>query len=598
MGRHRIAHGRESAVGPRPARSRRRATAAATALVIAAGGGAFAALRGGLLPLGGACRDGTVRIAAVASPDIAPALTAVADRARQEHDTTDGRCLDVRVTARPSADVAAELIDNSQKPDFAVWVPDDSLWVDQATATGSARSLTKLRSVATSPLVVGALEAQARTLGWPKKTYTWAELAGVAASRPDLRFGTADPARNASGMLALAMINESIARAGARTHQDTDTESGAAAKALAQRTRPSDAEVVATLPRGTTSAELKDPAHSQAVILSEQAAYTHNGGSAPPVRLFYPSDGAATLDYPYTMVDDLHLSTDQGRAAARFLTLLGGDEGTQTLADAGFRTPGAVPDTAPVQRAGGRTPQPVAASPAPSPSGPELQKLRLLWQITVQSARITTVVDVSGSMGTVVTGAGGKSRLDITKESLRQALSQFTPQDEIGLWRFSTRLDGDHDYQEVVPTGRLGDTVATGTTRRQRLDTAFRDLQPVPDGSTGLYDTALAVYRNAVGSYRDGKFNAVVILTDGANEDPGSISLGALESKLKSLDDPAHPVPLIAIAVGPNADKAACDRIARSTGGAAYQVNDPSEIQSVLLKAVVAAATNAAAKAP
>jgi Mg-chelatase subunit ChlD len=567
-------------------------------VVITAGAGAFAVLRGGLLPLSGACREGTVRIAAVASPDIAPALTAVADRARREHDTTDGRCLDVRVTARSSADVAAELIGNSGKPAFAVWVPDDSLWVDQTSATGSARPLTKLRSIASSPVVVGALEQQAQALGWPSKTYTWAELAGVAGSRPDLRFGTADPARNSSGMLALAMINESIARTGAREGEDTDTESGAAAKALAQRTEPSDAQAVATLPRDSTPAELTNPERSQALILSEQAAFAHNTGPAPRLRLFYPSDGAATLDYPYTMVDDLHLSTDQGRAANRFLTLLGNDEGVRTVTDAGFRTPGADPDPAAVERAGGQKPQPVSATPAPSPSAPELQKLRLMWQITVQSARITTVVDVSGSMATVVPGSGGKSRLDITKDSLRQALSQFTPQDEIGLWRFATRLSGDRDYQEVVPTGRLGEIVAKGTTRRLRLDTAFRDLQPVPGGSTGLYDTALAVYRNAVSSYRDGKFNAVVILTDGANEDPGSITLNALTSSLKGLGDPAHPVPLIAIAVGANADKAACDRIARSTGGAAYQVNDPSQIQGVLLKAVVAAATSAAAKAP
>lgn len=597
MGRHGISHGREAA-GAQPARTRRRATAAATALVITAGAGTFAVLRGGLLPLGGTCRNGTVRIGAVASPDIAPVLTAVADRARREHETTDGRCLDVRVTARSAAEVAAQLIDNSRKPDFAVWVPDDSLWVDQTSAAGSARPLTKLRSIAESPVVVGALEPQAETLGWPSKTYSWAELAGVAGSRPDLRFGTADPARNSTGMLALAMINESIARSGAADGVDTDTQSAAAAKALAQRTVPGDVQAVATLPRDDSSGELTDPRRNQALIMSEQAAYTHNGGSAPPLRLFYPSDGAATLDYPYTMVDDLHLSTDQGRAANRFLTLLGTDEGERSIAEAGFRDPGAEPPAATVQRAGGRKPQPVAATPAPSPSAPELQKLRLLWQITVQSARITTVVDVSGSMATVVPGAGGKSRLDVTKESLRQALAQFTPQDEIGLWRFSTRLSGSRDYQELVRTGRLGESVGKGRTRRQQLDTAFKDLQPVAGGSTGLYDTALAVYRNAGSSYVDGKFNAVVILTDGANEDPGSISLGTLTARLRELGDPAHPVPLIAIAVGADADKAACDQIAEATGGAAYRVSDPSEIQAVLLKAVVAAATSAAAKAP
>lgn len=598
MGRHRISASQTPPDGRR-ARGGRRTAAATTALVVTVGAGVFVVLRGNVA-LGGPCRNGTVRIGAVASPDIAPALAEIAERARRSHTTTDGRCLDVRVSARTSAQVAAQLAraSDEERPDFAVWVPDDSIWVDQVTAAGRGTSLTTLGSVARSPVVVGALQPQATALGWPTKTYTWAELLGAAAAQRDLRLGTADPANSSSGVLALAMINASIGRIEGIAPTDADTESAAAAKLLAQHTAPTDAQSVATLPRDTSKSALSDPRRNQALILSEQAAYAHNGGSRPPLRLFYPKDGAATLDYPYTTVDDLHLTTDQGRAANRFLTLLSGDDALRTITGAGFRAPEGGSAAATVERAGGRSPQPVAASPAPSPSGPELQKLRLMWQITVQSARITTVVDVSGSMATLVPGSGGRTRLDVTKESLEQALGQFTERDEIGLWRFSTRLDGSRDYQRLVSTGPLGQASADGTTRRARLATAFRDLEPVPGGSTGLYDTTLAVYQDANRSYVSGKFNAVVVLTDGANEDPGSISLTALTSRLTALDDPRRPVPLIAIAVGPDADKSACDKIAEATGGAAYRVNDPGQIQAVLLKAVVAAATSAAAKAP
>ncbi|MFC4036275.1 substrate-binding domain-containing protein [Streptomyces polygonati] len=608
MGRHRISPSDtpSSRGGPGGPSSRHRGrTAALTAvLVLAVGAGTFPVLRGGLLPVGGACRSGTVRIGAVASPDIAPAITRIADRARAEHAMTDGRCLDVRVTARDAAQVAAQLDASggsagsagaAKVPDFAVWIPDDSIWVSGLVASGQGSSVSPMGSVASSPVVVGALGAQADALGWPAKTYSWAELTGAAA-RTGLRLGSPDPAHSATGMLALAMINASITRGAGGDSAAADAQSAGAAKLLAQRTAPTAAQALATLPGSSAPAALSDPRRDQALMLSEQAAYTHNGGSGPALRLFYPKDGAATLDYPYTLVDEMQHDVDQARAATRFLGLLGQADAVRTLTEAGFRPPAGGAAAATVRQAGGRAPQPVTASPVPPPSAADLQKLRLMWQITVQSARITTVVDVSGSMATPVPGSG-RTRLDVTKASLRQALGQFTDRDEIGLWRFSTRLDGSRDYQKVVPTGRLGQQ-SGGATVRDRLNAAFGALEPVPDGSTGLYDTALAVYRDATASYAAGEFNAVVILTDGANEDPGSISLDALTTGLKALGDPARPVPLIAIAVGPDADKSACDTFARATGGAAYRVDDPAQIQAVLLKAVVAAATGAAARTP
>lgn len=581
--------------GRRPSRARGRTAAVTVVLVLAAGGGAFAVLRGGLVPAGGTCHAGTVRVEAVASPDIAPVLAGIAERARRSGTLTDGRCLDVTVSARASSEVTAELASPKGKaPGFSVWIPDDGAAVDQVPASAGGATLTPLGSVAQSPVVVGALAAQANALGWPNRTYTWAQLAGAAA-QTGLRLGTPDPAHTSTGLLALAMITGSIGRTGG---SDTDTESAGAAKLLARRTAPTEAQAVAALPRGSGRAELADPARDQALVLSEQAAFQHNGGAGPPLRLFYPKDGAATLDYPFITVDPGDLSVDQARAAERFETLLSEPDALRALTAAGFRAPHRPAPPATVRRAGGSSPQPVDASPAPSPSAPDLQKLGLLWQITVQSARITTVVDVSGSMATAVPGAGGRTRLDVTRASLEQALGQFTDRDEIGLWRFSTLLDGSRDYQQLVDTGQLGEKAAGGGTRRDRLDAAFRALRPVPDGSTGLYDTSLAVYRQATASYVAGKFNAVVILTDGANEDPGSISLDALTSELKTLGDPRRPVPLIAIAVGPDADEAACDRITRATGGAAYRVSDPAQIQAVLLKAVVAAAASAAAAAP
>jgi hypothetical protein len=178
--------------------------------------------------------------------------------------------------------------------------------------------------------------------------------------------------------------------------------------------------------------------------------------------------------------------------------------------------------------------------------------------------------------------------MDVTKASLLQALATFTPEDEIGLWRFSAKLDGERDHRVLVPTERLGDRAGDGT-QRDRLSAAFSGLKPVPDGSTGLYDTTLEAYRAATASYSKGKFNAVVLLTDGVNQDPGSISRSGLLARLRELTDPERPVPLIAIAVGPEADKDELNEIAEATGGSGHQVTDPAQIHSAILKAIVRA---------
>lgn len=48
------------------------------------------------------------------------------------------------------------------------------------------------------------------------------------------------------------------------------------------------------------------------------------------------------------------------------------------------------------------------------------------------------------------------------------------------------------------------------------------------------------------------------------------------------------------IAVGPDADRAEARQIAAVTGGSGHEVSDPSQIHSVILKAIVAAGAQGA----
>jgi hypothetical protein len=586
MGRHSLPDDAATgSTGEGRGSARRRTVALATALVLAVAGGTAIAVQRGLLTFSHSCAASAVRLDLVASPDVAPAVKAVADRARKEKITSDGSCMDVRVTARDSYKVAASFTSGA-KPDFSVWIPDASLWVDRAKDASGSASVVTAGHVADSPVALAAVPAAAKSLGWPQRTYTWAELTEAAAQDGKVRLGAADPAHSAAGLLALSSIGKSAAGRG----PDGSTQTAALAKLLSQRVSDSDGQVAGTLARDSSAAETGNAHRNQAVVLSEQAAFAYNAshGAGQGLRLFYPKDGAAQLDYPYTMVREAGMSTDERRAAMRFLTLLGDPESVRVLAGQGFRTPGK-PAAGPVaSAAGGSSPQPYASATADPPSAQELQDTLGMWTITVQSARLTTVVDASGSMAATVPGSGGRSRMEVTKASLLQALAQFTPEDEIGLWDFSTHLDGSRDYRRLVPTARLGDPAAGGRTQRDRLSAAFAALQPVPGGATGLFDTTLAAYKEATSTYARGKFNAVVLLTDGANEDPGSISRADLVTQLQKLTDPSKPVPLIAIAVGPDADKDEVQQIAKATGGAGYQVNDPADIQAVILQAIMA----------
>ncbi|WP_026178909.1 substrate-binding and VWA domain-containing protein [Streptomyces hokutonensis] len=584
MGRHSLPDPqRAGGSDPRP-RARRRKVALATVLVLTVAGGTAAAVQSGLLSFGSSCRKDAVRLKLAASPDMAPALRAAAGKARDENITSDGQCLNISVTAQESYKFA-DTLKSGKHPDVQVWVPDSELWVNQVTsaADSDATEATPAGNVASTPVGVAMVPAAAKSLGWPKKTYTWLDLAGATLQDDSLRLGAADPARSATGLLALTQLSTAAAKV-----KGGDTQAAAMMKTLSQRISDTDSQVLDTLPRDSSGTEQGNPKRNQALVLSEQSAFAYNGSDGGgSLDLFYPKDGSPRLDYPYNLVDRERLTTDESRAAIRFMTFLSQPAQQRLMEKYGFRTDDEDAPKAVVAKAGGSSPQPYAVAPAEPASDAALQEALGTWTITVQSARITTVVDASSSMSEPVPGTG-QSRMDVTKASLLQALATFTPEDEIGLWEFSTKLDGDKDYRVLVPTERLGDRVGGGT-QRDRLSAAFGSLKPVPNGATGLYDTTLAAYKAATSSYTDGKFNALVILTDGVNQDPGSISRTTLLKELRQLASPERPVPLIMIAVGPEADKEEARQIAEATGGSGHEVSNPAQIQSVILQAIVAA---------
>ncbi|MFF4087090.1 substrate-binding and VWA domain-containing protein [Streptomyces nigra] len=585
MGRHSLPDQYGAGSGDPGRRAFRRRLALVTAVALTVAGGTAAAVGEGLLTFGTSCQDDAVRLTLAASPEVAPALKTAAERARRAGLTSDGRCVAVTVTAREPHRIA-EALSADEDPGAEVWVPDSQAWVQRLTADGGTAEVSTIGNVAASPVGVAMVPAAAKKLGWPRRTYTWTELAGETLGDGPVRLGAGDPARSAAGLLALTRVS-----AAADATEGGDTRAAALMKALSERVTEGDGQILESLPRDASDSESANPRRNQAVVLSEQAAFTYNAATedARDLDFFYPQDGAPRLDYPYALLDQTGLTTDESRAAIRFMSYLDDPEQQRLLERYGFRTSDEkVPDGL-VGRAGGSAPQPYAAPVDRPVTAVALQEALGVWEITVRSARITMVVDASASMEERVPGTE-RSRMDVTRASLRRALNTFTADDEIGLWDFSTALDGTKDYRVRVPAGRLGDSEGD-VTQRDRLAAAVDRLKPVPDGATGLYDTTLAAYEAARSSYAKGRFNAVVVLTDGVNEDPGSISRAALLSRLGKLADSKRPLPLIMIAVGPDADREEADRIAKATGGSGHEVTDPAQMETAILKAIVKAAS-------
>jgi secreted protein with Ig-like and vWFA domain len=167
--------------------------------------------------------------------------------------------------------------------------------------------------------------------------------------------------------------------------------------------------------------------------------------------------------------------------------------------------------------------------------------------------------------------------MDIARQSAIAGLALYPAATQVDLWAFSEKLDGAKPYRVVVPTVSLDDN------GKQKLLAGLARLQPT--GGTGLYTTALAAVRAARASFVPGRVNAVVILSDGADSEDGQ-TLDQLVATLEAEATPDRPVPVITIAFGPDADRAAMRAISTATGGAAYRATSPDQIHAVFLDAV------------
>ncbi|WP_225878476.1 substrate-binding and VWA domain-containing protein [Spongiactinospora rosea] len=587
-GRHRTDDSGAGGDGYRPPRRR---TSAGRVLVPLAGSVALAVLLGvaafvivnredGKSAQGGqGCAGGESAVRVVAAPDIAPAVTAVAQKYNAAGHSENGRCVRVAVQAQPAPSVANALAGSGAtdgRTDADLWIPDSRMWLDLMRTRG-AKPPEAQGSIARSPVVLAAsqdvVQGLRRTLGEP----SWAQVAAAAdVADPDglakqVRVVTLDPRQNAAG-LGAALAAAGVLRAGGKEDRLIG-----ALKQLSRSLAGSPESLLASLDVKSRRAPVG--------VATEQGVWNFNTRQKPasPVVPLYPREGTVSLDYPlvYTATD----AAVKG-AAEKFAAELTGPAGQKVIRDHGFRTPDGKGGAALDEDAGFAAKAPKALA---APDAKAAASLTQSWSRLNLGTRLLALFDVSGTMALQVPGAGA-DRMRVISRIGTEGLRLFPPDSEIGVWEFSTHLDGQGtDYREMVPVGPLAEKVG-GVLRKDLLAGRLAEVRAQPTGDTGLNDTIAAAYEQMTEDYRADKINTILVLTDGAgNDDPdGGLSDEEIVRKLKEQYDPAKPVSILIIAFGPDAPKgrARMDAIASATGGELFIVKDVLQVRKIFVESM------------
>ncbi|GAB3684029.1 substrate-binding and VWA domain-containing protein [Actinocorallia lasiicapitis] len=513
----------------------------------------------------------------------------------------DGRCVTVKVVSKSSGEVMTSLAQGwnptADGPAPDVWSPASSGWVSllrhRIEKNGTIDVVPEeTPGIATAPLVIAMPRPMAEALGWPSKAIGWRDVLDLATDPRGwgakghqdwgrFRLGKTNPNFSTSG------LNATIGAYFAATGKSDDLSTADLQRGDVKNfVRGVESSVVhygdttLTFLQGLQRADDAGQGLSyvSAVAVEEMSVYYYNQGNptgdpatagkhAPPkvpLVAVYPKEGTLVSDHPYVALT----SMDPGKqpVAAAFLEYLRGDEVQQRFAKDGFR--GFDNKVTPVTtEANGLLPSQPAkmiAPPAPAVADQALAS----WEALRKRSNVLWVVDVSGSMKEEVPGTG-KTRMELAKASLAKAMDQFIGADKVGLWEFATKLDGSRDYRPLVPVGPISANRAT-------LKARIAGLTPRTD--TGLYDTALAAFGTVRDARDPGAINSVVLLTDGQNDDPGSISLDGLTSKL----DKESGVRLFTIGFSAGADQAVLKKIAEATDAQSYNASDATTIDKVI----------------
>jgi Ca-activated chloride channel family protein len=559
----------------------------------------------GPLEVPSGCRE----IPVVVSSEKVTLLTRLGEAFNATDPEFAGECVAVTVHNKASGRAASLLAegwpeDGSEGPAPVLWSPAGSAWGavvnHRLSQNGQQPIANDFERIMITPLVLAMPRPMAEALGWPEADIGWADILALAENpegwgavgHPEwgaFRLGKTNPNFSTSGLSATAAIY----------YAATGKTSGLTVGDL---TRPEVVDFVegveaATVHYGDTTLTFLDNmyradqdgrslTYASAIAVEEVSIIAYNrgdpadtGNPGPPPRVqlvaVYPKEGTLYSDNPAYILDAPWVDEVSRQAAEAFRTFVVDDPANQqSVLEFGFR-PGnpAVPLGEPISAANGLNPsKPDTELQLPEPA--VLAALIDNWEANRKTARVIMLLDVSGSMSDIA--GEGLSKLDLAKQAVISSLDQFKPEDEVGLWIFSTELDGPNDYLELIPPQPL---------RSIESDLVKTVNALVPGGGTGLYDSTRAAVQAVRDGYDPTKINAVLLLTDGiCEDDPPGCELDNLVRYLGS--EEREVVRVFAVAYGEDASIEELTAITNASRARLYRATDPLTIERVFQQVI------------
>ncbi|WP_416985410.1 substrate-binding domain-containing protein [Streptomyces sp. T028] len=582
-------------------------------LLVATGVGLAAVLATVLTTLqfsGGSGPDCDVRLEVNSSTEKGDLLAELAKKYNASgRELTDGGCARVSVS-ETSSGVAMDALAQgwNEKRDGApepqAWTPTSSLWLTLLTEEGTASDRTVLTgdepvSLATSPLAIAMPRPMAEALGWPQKKIGWRDVLSLtekgwgSLGHPEwgrFSLGKDNPHTSTSGLAAT--VAAFYAATGRSSDLTLDQVKDAKAREFVAGVEAgvlhygSDATAyMANL--AEADAEGQSLSYASAVTVQEQLIHLYNQGSPTgevdklgkgrkpkvPLVAVHPADGTLMLDHPFVVLPSA--SKEQRAAAADFRAFLLEPAQQRRFQHFGFRDHEGnagreLADSVSLPDGGGQKLS-LIDPPAPEVLGAVLDS----WDELRKKARVLLVMDVSGSMNQ--SAGSGQSRLEAAKKAAVNSLGQFHPDDEVGLWAFSTETD-DHPepYRQILAPKPVGDG-------KDRLADAINGLSA--EGGTALYTTVRAAQQAALSDLDTSRINAVVVLTDGRNEYPADNDLDALLSDIDATQL-ERSVRVFTVAFSGQADFDTLSEISAATKATSYDARDPAVIDKVMVSVI------------
>ncbi|HET7487628.1 MAG TPA: substrate-binding domain-containing protein [Acidimicrobiales bacterium] len=560
---------------------------------------------------------GCTAVDAAVSPEKFEVLTALAAEFNQSSAAkAGGKCTFVRIQKASSGAAAMALAagwrDEANGPQPTVWSPAASSWgavLNERLAKQGQAAMAPAgaKPIQLTPLVLAMPKPMAEALGWPDTPIGFADLLALSqdpngwASKghPEwgkFKLGKTNP--NFSTSALSATIAQYYAATGKQSDLTLENLNDPKVQAFAKAVESAVVhygDITLTFLNNWYRNDQRGTAltYVSAVAVEEKSVIDYNKGNPDgitdpgerprppkvPLVAIYPKEGTLFSDSPYYVLDAPWVTQAEKNGARAFEQFVQQPSSQRKVLQYGFR-PGnpQVPVTDPISKVNGVDPgQPQTELRVPSPE--VLAALIDRWSLDRKGARVLIVLDISGSMGEEA--KSGTTKLELARDAASAALAEFKDDDQVGLRVFSTGLGPgeNEDFQDLVPIGPIG---ANRETIRAKLQSL------VPTNGTPLYTVASNSQQTMRQAYDPSRINAVLLLTDGRNEDPRNSSLDATLAALRvgTEGQAVSPVRLFPIAYGKGADLDVLEQMAEATDAKAYDASDPSTIQNVFANVV------------